>query len=175
MQKLGFVLGVLLALSMIGAALAEDTPLMVGKSDQLGSFLTDSKGMTLYMFGKDTPGVSNCYDACAKSWPALLTTGAATLPAGTEGTLATTSRKDGTTQVTYNGWPLYYFANDKAPGDTKGQGLGKVWFVVAPAATTALPVAAAAAVLPKTGGLPIEPVILVGVALLAVGERLRRR
>ena len=42
------------------------------------------------------------------------------------------SRDDGREQVTYNGLPLYYFANDKAPGDTKGQGVGGVWFVAAP-------------------------------------------
>src|SRR5512144_2799626 len=47
----------------------------VGQSDQLGNFLVDAKGMTLYLFLKDTPNTSNCYDACAKSWPPLLTAG----------------------------------------------------------------------------------------------------
>jgi predicted lipoprotein with Yx(FWY)xxD motif len=45
----------------------------------------------------------------------------------------TTKRTDGTTQVTYNGWPLYYFAKDKAPGDVTGQGVGSVWYVVSAA------------------------------------------
>lgn len=106
----------------------------LGENAELGSFLTDDKGMTLYLFTKDTPNTSNCYEKCATAWPPLLTTGA---PAAGEGVdaalLGTTSRTDGTTQVTYNGWPLYYYEKDKAPGDVVGQNVGGVWFVVSPA------------------------------------------
>ncbi len=106
----------------------------VGKNDQLGSFLVDDKGMTLYLFTKDTPNTSNCYDKCAKSWPPLLTSGKAVSGDGVDASkLGTTTRKDGTTQVTYNGWPLYYFAKDKAAGDVNGQDVGGVWFVISPA------------------------------------------
>src|SRR5512142_3044424 len=94
----------------------------LGKNDQLGSFLVDDKGMTLYLFTKDTPNTSSCYGKCASFWPPLLTSGA---PVGASGLDAskfgTTTRTDGTTQVTYNGWPLYYFAKDKQAGDVKGQ------------------------------------------------------
>ncbi len=118
------------------SAPAASGPAMVnmGKTATLGSFLVDGKGMTLYLFTKDTPNTSNCYDKCAAAWPPLLTSGT---PVGGNGVDAskfgTTMRKDGTTQVTYNGWPLYYFAKDKAPGDVNGQNVGSVWFVVSPA------------------------------------------
>jgi predicted lipoprotein with Yx(FWY)xxD motif len=110
------------------------TVVKLGKNDSLGSFLVDEKDMTLYLFTKDTPNTSNCYDKCATSWPPLLTSGN---PVSSEGIdtskLGTTTRKDGSVQVTYNGWPLYYFAKDKAAGDVTGQDVGSVWFVVSPA------------------------------------------
>jgi predicted lipoprotein with Yx(FWY)xxD motif len=106
----------------------------VGKNDSLGSFLVDDKGMTLYLFTKDTPNTSNCYDKCATSWPPLVTTGKPAAGNGADASkLGTTTRKDGSMQVTYNGWPLYYFQKDKAPGDVAGQDVGNVWFVVSPA------------------------------------------
>jgi predicted lipoprotein with Yx(FWY)xxD motif len=106
----------------------------VGKTDALGSFLVDDKGMTLYLFTKDTPNTSNCYDKCATSWPPLLTTGNPVAGEGVDASkLGTTKRTDGAVQVTYNGWPLYYFAKDKAAGDVTGQNVGSVWFVVSPA------------------------------------------
>ncbi len=90
--------------------------------------------MTLYLFTKDTPNTSVCYDKCATAWPPLLTTGA---PAGGEGVdasmLGTTTRTDGSVQVTYNGWPLYYYVKDKAASDVTGQNVGDVWFVVSAA------------------------------------------
>ena len=107
----------------------------IDQKADLGSFLVDSKGMTLYLFTKDTPNTSACYDACAKAWPPLLATGGA--PVADQGVnaslLGTTKRTDGTLQVTYNGWPLYYFAKDKQPGDVTGQDVQGVWYVISPA------------------------------------------
>jgi len=106
----------------------------VGQNATLGSFLVDSKGMTLYLFTKDSPNTSTCYGGCATAWPPLLTTGAPTGGTGvTASMLGTTKRTDGTTQVTYNGWPLYYWKNDKAAGDTTGENVQGVWFVITPA------------------------------------------
>jgi len=106
----------------------------LGKNDKLGSFLVDDKGMTLYLFTKDTPNTTVCYDKCATAWPPLLTTGTPAAGAGVDASkFGTTKRTDGTTQVTYNGWPLYYFQKDKAPGDVTGQNVGSVWFVVSAA------------------------------------------
>lgn len=103
----------------------------VTKDSKLGEILTDVKGMTLYRYTKDTGSTSNCYNACATNWPPLLvSSGEPVAPDGLAGKLGTTTRKDGSKQVTYNGVPLYYFAADKKPGDTTGQNVGKVWFVV---------------------------------------------
>jgi predicted lipoprotein with Yx(FWY)xxD motif len=110
------------------------TSVMLGKNDALGSFLVDDKGMTLYLFTKDTPNTSNCYDKCATAWPPLLTTGNPVAGDGIDAAmLGTTTRTDGSVQVTYNGWPLYYYEKDKAPGDVVGQDVGNVWFVISPA------------------------------------------
>ena len=110
---------------------------------KLGDYLVDSKGMTLYLFSQDTPGVSTCSGGCLKAWPALIASGDVTAAPGVAGKLDVITRADnGDKQVTYNGYPLYYWKNDKAPGDTTGQGVGGVWFVVPPTATTTLPTAA---------------------------------
>ena len=105
-----------------------------GQNASLGAFLVDAKGMTLYLYTRDTPNTSNCYAACATAWPPLLTSGTPTAGADvTASLLGTTKRTDGTTQVTYNGWPLYYWVSDKKPGDTTGENVQNVWFVVTPA------------------------------------------
>jgi predicted lipoprotein with Yx(FWY)xxD motif len=97
----------------------------------LGKVLVDSKGMTLYLFTKDTKGQpSVCANACLTAWPAL--TGAApTAGTGVDASkLSVINRPDGTPQVAYAGWPLYYYAEDAQPGDVNGQGSNKVWFVL---------------------------------------------
>jgi predicted lipoprotein with Yx(FWY)xxD motif len=106
----------------------------VGQNATLGSFLVDSKGKTLYLYTKDTPNTSNCYGGCASYWPPLLTSGASVAGTGVNASmLGTTKRNDGTIQVTYNGWPLYYYVSDKAAGDTTGENVQGVWFVITPA------------------------------------------
>ena len=83
-----------------------------------------SNGMTVYIFTKDVKdsGKSACSGACLTTWPALIVPAGATPTAGTGigGKLGTITRDDGTLQVTYNGLPLYFFKNDKAPGDANG-------------------------------------------------------
>jgi predicted lipoprotein with Yx(FWY)xxD motif len=108
-----------------------ETIVNLGQNDTLGSVLVDDKGMTLYLFTKDTPNTTVCYDKCATAWPPLLTTGSPVAGEGVDASLlGTTNRTDGTVQVTYNGWPLYYYEKDKAPGDVVGQDVGGVWYVV---------------------------------------------
>jgi predicted lipoprotein with Yx(FWY)xxD motif len=99
---------------------------------KLGNILTDAKGMTLYIYKSDQPNVSSCYGQCAQNWPPLMVAGAPTAPPGFSGTLGTTTRTDGTKQVTYNQMPLYYYAKDTQPGDTTGQGVGGVWYAAQP-------------------------------------------
>lgn len=112
-------------------AAASGATVAVASSD-LGEILVDGEGRTLYLFLPDEQGAPTCYDDCAQNWPPL--TGEE--PTAGEGAdaslLATAERDDGSIQVTYNDWPLYYFAADQQPGDTNGQGVGDVWYVVSP-------------------------------------------
>lgn len=98
----------------------------------LGTFLVDAKGMTLYLYTKDSPGVSVCKDACLEAWPPLLTNGDPVAGEGVTGKLGTITRDDGSVQVTYNDMPLYYYITDTKAGDTTGQGVGGVWYVIEP-------------------------------------------
>lgn len=95
-----------------------------------GKILTDGRGMTLYIFTKDTAGESVCYDQCAVNWPPLFATGRLKGSGVDDAKLGTTTRKDGAKQLTYEGKPLYYYFQDKAPGDTTGEGVGGVWFMI---------------------------------------------
>ncbi len=99
----------------------------------LGQVLVDAEGKTLYGFTPDEAGTPTCYDDCAAAWPPLLVDDAAAAAVGTgldASLLSTVERTDGTIQVKYGDWPLYYFASDAAAGDTNGQGVGEKWFVV---------------------------------------------
>ena len=95
-----------------------------------GDALAGADGMTLYIFKADTAGKSTCYDACAEKWPAFLGNGS-DVKAGTgvSGEFGTTTRDDGSKQVTHEGQPLYYYADDAVAGDAKGEGVGGVWFI----------------------------------------------
>jgi predicted lipoprotein with Yx(FWY)xxD motif len=103
----------------------------------LGAILVDSKGRTVYLFEKDTGIKSTCSGACATEWPPVTTNGKPTVGKGvTASMLGTTNRSDGTTQVTYNGHPLYLFQADQKPGDATGQDVdafGAKWYVLSPA------------------------------------------
>ncbi len=106
---------------------------VVAADSELGTILTDADGNTLYVFENDTDGTSTCYDDCAANWPALSTDGDPVAGQGADGSLlGTTERTDGTVQVTYADQPLYYFGGDQQPGDTNGQEIGDVWYVVSP-------------------------------------------
>jgi predicted lipoprotein with Yx(FWY)xxD motif/plastocyanin len=99
----------------------------------IGNYLVNGSGFTLYRFLKDTPGngTSVCNGTCAKFWPPFYTSNLV-LPAGLDKSdFGVITRADGTKQVTYYGSPLYYYASDKKPGDTNGQGIGGVWFAYA--------------------------------------------
>ena len=101
-------------------------------TDDLGTYLVDAEGMTLYYFTRDvTPGQSVCFGGCLEAWPPLLIgEGEAFAPgAGVSGTLGAVERDDGTMHVTYRGRPLYYWQGDTAPGETNGEGVGGVWYV----------------------------------------------
>jgi predicted lipoprotein with Yx(FWY)xxD motif len=106
----------------------------LAKVGDLGVVLVDSKGFTLYDFHKDKGGKSACYGACAEAWPPLMTSGAPTPGNGASAAmLGTVERTDGTTQVTYNGHPLYTFVGDKKPGEGNGndqKAFGGQWYAL---------------------------------------------
>jgi predicted lipoprotein with Yx(FWY)xxD motif len=110
------------------------------ESGSYGVWLADQTGRTLYILTSDKGTTSSCYAACATAWPPVLTTGAvAASGAAVAGNLGTTTRTDGTTQVTYAGHPLYYFAQETSPNQVKGLGAQGVWFLVAPTGTVIKP------------------------------------
>ena len=104
---------------------------------KLGTILTDANGRTLYYLTSEAGTHLACTGNCLSFWPPLDMPAGASAPtvAGFPATFATVARPDGTTQVTYSGFPVYIFANDKAPGDTNGEGIkafGGVWHAVTP-------------------------------------------
>ncbi len=113
------------------AAAPAAVALKLSQNSALGSFLTDGQGRTLYVFLKDTMNTSNCNGGCAQTWPPLTAQAKPSVGDGLKADLVgTIQRQDGSMQVTYNGHPLYHYAPDQKPGDTNGQGIGGVWFVV---------------------------------------------
>lgn len=111
----------------------------VMEKEGIGSYLVDAEGRSLYIFTSDTTQGSTCYDACAQAWPPYTTQGR---PEAGERVSAdmldTITREGGTTQVTYNGWQLYYFVKDTRPGDIRGQdieGFGAEWYLISPEGT----------------------------------------
>jgi predicted lipoprotein with Yx(FWY)xxD motif len=119
--------------SPMASPMAATTTVMVASTPELGEFLTDSEGRTLYLFTNDTEmGVSTCSGECLGNWPAYTPEEPLTLPEGVEGELTLVDTPDGVQTLAYNGIPLYYFAGDAAPGDTNGQAVGGVWWIVAP-------------------------------------------
>lgn len=101
------------------------------------AYLVDCNGMTLYAYIGDTPnsGISTCTAACAAQWPALTVDKGSTPMVGNglqSVLLFNITRADGAVQVTYNGWPLYLYKGDHAPGDKTGVGVAGKWFLIAP-------------------------------------------
>jgi predicted lipoprotein with Yx(FWY)xxD motif/plastocyanin len=106
----------------------------------IGNYLADADGKTLYWTSKDTAGQSNVTGTVLANWPVFYSRAdskpALVIPSALKSAdFGTITRADGTPQTTYKGWPLYYFIQDKASGDTSGQGVGGVWFAVDPAAS----------------------------------------
>jgi len=113
-------------------ALANHHAVKISKKDGIGSFLADAKGMTLYTFKKDMPGMSHCEGACLEKWPAYFAQSVEAKDGLKAADFGTIKRSDGKPQTTYKGMPLYYFAGDKAGGDTAGQGIKDVWYAATP-------------------------------------------
>ena len=115
--------------SLMGSVALRTTP--------LGQILVDGSGRTLYLFEADRSNMSSCYGDCASVWPPLIAQGTPVAGEGiNQSLLATTTRKDGSLEITYNGHPLYYFVSDKKAGDITGQAIssfGAAWYVLSAA------------------------------------------
>jgi predicted lipoprotein with Yx(FWY)xxD motif len=109
------------------------------RSSRFGRILTDGRGFTLYLFTHDRRNQSRCYGSCAKAWPPLLAQGRPRATTGARRSLlGTTRRREGTRQVTYRGWPLYYYVGEKSPLQVLCQNVfefGGTWLVVSPRGT----------------------------------------
>ena len=127
---------VVAATSTAGVPVTGEATVAVSQHPTYGSILANGEGFSLYVFASDVQnsGASACTADCALAWPPLMSQGAPIAGAGVDGTLLSTlTRDDGSMQMTYNGWPLYIFSGDIAPGDATGQGMDGVWFLVTPA------------------------------------------
>ena len=99
------------------------------RSTTVGEALSTVSGFTLYYFTPEKGGLVACTGGCATTWPPLKVTGPETKPGNVPGTLGTVALADGSTEVTYNGWPLHTYVHDTAQGMTSGQGIAGKWFV----------------------------------------------
>jgi predicted lipoprotein with Yx(FWY)xxD motif len=124
------------ALSASVAEAAEPVSVGTHAAEPYGQHLTAQDNRSIYMFSGDRENESTCYEACAVAWPPVVTEGEPVAGKGVDADkLGTTERKDGSTQVTYSGSPLYYFIQDDAAGDVSGQGstgFGGAWYLVGP-------------------------------------------
>ena len=125
----------------------------------LGPVLVDGNGLTVYLLTADTPGHSSCDATCLQFWPVVSAPAGAGAPTvqGVSAPLDVTKATNGASMMTAAGWPLYTFAQDKAPGDVSGQGkksFGGTWYAVSPsgAAVTAPPTSVPATTEAAGGG-----------------------
>lgn len=105
--------------------------LQVLSNEKIGDYLADDKGMTLYYFKKDEEGKSNCTNDCLANWP-IVKAGNYNIPEGYDkNDFGEIIREDnGGKQLTYKGYPLYYFVKDVAKGDVNGEGVKDVWYII---------------------------------------------
>ena len=134
-------LGIMMALCAPTLAQTADAPLATKTHAEEGTYLIAGNGFAVYLFkadvqGNGAPAQSACEGDCLATWPPVLADGE---PVGSEAVnaslLDTMTRSDGTVQVTYNGWPLYYYAEDMTEEDINGHDLesfGEDWYLIGP-------------------------------------------
>jgi predicted lipoprotein with Yx(FWY)xxD motif len=132
--------------SASAATMTAKTTLTVRKTG-IGYVLANGTGRTVYWYGHDVKGSgkSSCVGACLRAWPAVTGVPGAASGVKLSGKLSSITRPGGVVQATYNGYPLYTYAADMAPGDTTGNGVGGQWHVITGAVLSPSPASAAAA------------------------------
>jgi predicted lipoprotein with Yx(FWY)xxD motif len=116
----------------INIAMGMHHAIKIQEKADIGKYLTDTEGKALYSFKKDSPGKSACTGTCLEKWPIYYREKVAAPKEINTEDFGTITREDGSKQTTFRGYPLYYWINDKQPGDTTGQGIINLWFVVNP-------------------------------------------
>ena len=127
MNHIKTLLGVL-AISLAVPMIAHAAPAIQTSQTKAGTVLANAGNMSLYIFDKDTPAISNCNGKCAVKWPPLM----ASSQSRPNGKFGIIMRADGSLQWAYRGMPLYTWFKDKAPGDTTGDGVKGVWHLARP-------------------------------------------
>jgi predicted lipoprotein with Yx(FWY)xxD motif len=131
-RQMLFLFVALLVVGWIGVVYADNHAVKVVEKEGIGKYLTDAKGMTLYWYKKDMPGKSACVGPCIERWPVYYRD-AVDPPVGVKAEeFGTITREDGKKQTTFRQYPLYYWVKDEKPGDTSGDKVNDVWFVVDP-------------------------------------------
>lgn len=134
--KILFICSILASVTLPFGLILAETPEKIGvkimEKEIIGKFLADGNGMTLYHFTRDEKNSSSCIEGCALNWPPFYNNLSAVGEGLAPTDFAVITRADARKQTTYKGMPLYYFKNDKYPGDTFGQGIGDVWFLINP-------------------------------------------
>jgi predicted lipoprotein with Yx(FWY)xxD motif len=122
---------ILLLAVLQGTTTANEFSVDISSNADIGTYLVDKDGFTLYYFANDAPGnsMSSCYGDCANTWPPFYTE-IITSPSSIKASdLTTITREDGKLQNAYQGWPLYRYSGDTVAGDIRGHGTNDVWFV----------------------------------------------
>ena len=121
--------------SSAGAGAGGAATVTVGSTAKVGQVLTDAQGRTLYYFLPEKGGTVACTGGCATTWPPSKVSGTPTAGSGVTGTLGVVALSDGSSEVTYQQWPLHAYSGDMAPGDANGQGIAGKWFAATPGLT----------------------------------------
>lgn len=133
MRKLGTltaVFGLLVLLVMPAVAMHHEVKIV--EAAGVGKYLTDAEGMTLYWFKMDSPNKSACTGDCVGNWPLFFRAKVAPPPGLTADEFGTITREDGGKQTTFRGYPLYYYKGDSKAGESKGNNMMDIWFLVDP-------------------------------------------
>jgi predicted lipoprotein with Yx(FWY)xxD motif len=142
MKRLLLLVSALALLAGVGSSAAAETDAqaratLIVRDSRYGKVIWDGRGFALYAFTRDRRGgPSRCYGACARAWPVYYSKAALRAGPGVKRSLiGTVRRRDGRRQITYNGWPLYYYIGERSPGVILCQNVdefGGLWLVVRP-------------------------------------------
>ncbi|OQX06774.1 MAG: hypothetical protein BWK76_25735 [Desulfobulbaceae bacterium A2] len=116
----------------VSAVMGMHHAIKVQEKEGTGKYLTDTEGKALYWFKNDSQGKSACNGPCLEKWPIYYRETVAAPKDVKSDDFGTITREDGKQQTTFRGYPLYYWINDKQAGETGGQGMNNVWFVINP-------------------------------------------